>query len=111
MSQIKTLINHDINSFKNSVFVILSILVLGAILLTYSNHFNNSFHFDDSHTILNNLFIKDLKNIPLFFKDGRTVGSLPGNQSYRPYLATENAIDYHLAGGLNSKPFHIHIFI
>jgi hypothetical protein len=30
-----------------------------AVVITYSNHFRNDFHFDDAHTILNNLFIRD----------------------------------------------------
>jgi len=37
------------------------------LVATYANHFHNSFHFDDAHTIVNNAAIRDLKNIPLFF--------------------------------------------
>ena len=32
------------------------------LLLTYSNHFRNGFHFDDAHTIVSNAYITDLKN-------------------------------------------------
>src|SRR5439155_18800718 len=56
------------------------ILVLGA----YSNSLHNSFHFDDSHVIEENLFIRDLRNLPRFFTDARTFSSLPTNATYRP---------------------------
>src|SRR5438045_9040835 len=79
------------------------------LLATYSNHFQNSFHFDDAHTIVNNAAIRDLKNIPLFFRDARTFSSLPSNQSYRPLVSTLIAIDYRL-GGLNTFPYYMSIF-
>ena len=64
------------------------VLALSALLVTYANHFRNDFHFDDSHTIQNNLYIRDLRNIPLFFTNTRTFSSNPANQSYRPLLTT-----------------------
>jgi tetratricopeptide (TPR) repeat protein len=82
------------------------------VTLIYSNHFHNSFHFDDSHTIQNNLYIQHIGNIPLFFKDGRTFSSLPSNQSYRPILSTTLAIDYWLGKGLSDTfQFHLTSFI
>ncbi len=81
-----------------------------AVLLTYSNHFGNDFHFDDAHTIQNNLFLRDLRNIPQFFLNPATFSSLPANQSYRPLLTTTLAIDYRLAGGLKPVMFHITSF-
>jgi tetratricopeptide (TPR) repeat protein len=84
--------------------------ILVAILLAaYSNHFQNSFHFDDAHTIVNNAAIQSLKNVPMFFEDARTFSSLPSNQSYRPLVSTLFAIDYRL-GGLNPFWFHFSIF-
>ncbi|HZR78189.1 MAG TPA: tetratricopeptide repeat protein [Chthoniobacterales bacterium] len=79
------------------------------LLATYSNHFQNSFHFDDAHTIVNNAAIRELKNIPLFFKDARSFSSLPSNQSYRPLVSTMLAIDY-AVGGLNPVAYHVSIF-
>ena len=84
--------------------------ILVAILLAaYGNHFQNSFHFDDAHTIVNNSAMQSLKNVPMFFKDARTFSSLPSNQSYRPLVSTVFAIDYRL-GGLNPFWFHFSIF-
>lgn len=81
------------------------------MVLTYSNHFNNAFHFDDSHTVENNIYIQNIKNIPLFFKDGTTFSSLPSNQSYRPLVSTSLAIDYWLGGGYNLFYFHLSTFL
>src|SRR5471030_1393365 len=85
-------------------------LLLVAILAVYANHFHNSFHFDDAHTIVNNAAIRELRNIPLFFRDATTFSSLPSNQSYRPLVSTLLAIDYRLAGGLKPFWFHFSIF-
>lgn len=88
-------------------FIIATVLAT----LVYSNHFNNAFHFDDSHAIENNLFIRDIKNIPLFFKDATTFSSLPSNQSYRPIVSTTLAIDYWLGNGYDMFYFHLSAFV
>lgn len=83
--------------------------MIAITLLAYSNHFGNSFHFDDAHTIENNSFIRSLGNIPKFFADGSTFSSLPANQSYRPLVSTLLAVSYWAGGGLN--PFWFHSFV
>jgi tetratricopeptide (TPR) repeat protein len=88
------------------VFAVAVLLV--AITAAYANHFHNSFHFDDAHTIETNASIHQLQNIPLFFRDATTFSSLPSNQSYRPLVSTLLAIDYRL-GGLQPIWFHISI--
>jgi Flp pilus assembly protein TadD len=85
-------------------------LLLAVIVTAYANHFHNGFHFDDAHTIENNLSIRELRNVPFFFHDATTFSSLPSNQSYRPLVSTLLAIDYHLAGGLQPFWFHLSIF-
>ncbi len=85
-------------------------LLLLAILATYANHFHNSFHFDDWHTIVNNTSIRELRNVPLFFRDATTFSAAPSNQSYRPLVSTLLAIDYRLAHGLEPFWFHLSIF-
>jgi len=85
-------------------------VLLGTVFFAYSNHFENSFHFDDSHTILNNPYIQDLQNLRLFFTDTRTFSSLPANRVYRPLVTASLALDYALAGGLNSAYFHASTF-
>ncbi len=85
-------------------------LLLVALLAAYANHFHNSFQFDDAHTVENNASIRELRNIPLFFRDATTFSSLPSNQSYRPLVSTLLAIDYRIAGGLQPFWFHLSIF-
>ncbi|MGC4117008.1 MAG: tetratricopeptide repeat protein [Myxococcales bacterium] len=88
----------------------LSCAALGiALLAAYSNHFHNAFHFDDSHTIESNLFVRDLRNVPRFFADARTFSSLPANQSYRPLLTTTLAVDYAFSGR-SPVAFHVDSF-
>jgi Flp pilus assembly protein TadD len=84
-------------------------VLLAALSAVYLNHFHNGFHFDDAHTIENNAAIRELRNIPLFFRDATTFSSLPSNQSYRPLVSTLLALAYHL-GGLDPFWFHVSIF-
>ena len=92
-------------------FLILAFILLIGSLITYSNHFWNGFHFDDSHVIVDNVHIRNVRNIPLFFKDGTTFSSLPSNQSYRPVVSATLAIDYWLGKSLNPFYFHLTTFI
>jgi len=85
-------------------------VALAATIAVYANHFQNAFHFDDSHTILNNAFVRSVGNIPLFFTTAATFSSLPANQSYRPLVTTIFVIDYWSGGGLNPLAFHITSF-
>src|SRR6185436_132379 len=73
----------------------------------YANSLNNAFNFDDSHVIEQNLFIRDLANVPRFFTDARTFSSLPQNATYRPVLSVTLAVDYRLAGGLTPRQYHV----
>ena len=85
-------------------FFALCFILLTGLIITYSNSFKNPYHFDDDHAIVNNIWIRNIKNIPRFYKDGTTTSSLPSNQSYRPGLTTLNTIDYFIA---SKDPFHI----
>ena len=77
------------------------------VVLVYSNHFGNGFHFDDAHSIVNNPYVRDLRNIPRFFTDGETASVLPANRTWRPLVMTSLAIDYRLGHGL--QPFFFHL--
>jgi tetratricopeptide (TPR) repeat protein len=95
------------------MFSVQRILLVGCVLTligaAYSNHFDNSFHFDDSHTIQNNLHVRSLSNISAFFRDARTFSNLPTHQVYRPVLTTSFAIDY-VRGGGRPRTFHVTTF-
>ncbi len=96
---------------RTALAVLGGALLLGALLAAYANHFQNSFHFDDAHTIENNAAIRDLRNIPLFFRDATTFSSLPSNQSYRPLVSTLLALAYSLGDGLRPFWFHFCVFV
>ena len=83
------------------------VLVLLAVVLAYSNHFHNGFHFDDCHVIENNPAIRDLHNLPRFFTDAGTFSVLPANRAWRPLLVTSLAVDYWLGHGLDPFFFQL----
>jgi len=76
------------------------------ILAAYANSLHNSFHFDDSHVIQTNLYIRSLSNIPTFFTDAHTFSSLPQNATYRPLVSVSLALDY-ARGRLDPAPYHV----
>jgi tetratricopeptide (TPR) repeat protein len=84
--------------------------LLLAIALAYLNSFHNGFHFDDSHTVLDNPAIRSLSNIPRFFTDTTTFSVLPANRTYRPIVSTTLALDYALGHGYQPLWFHIGTF-
>lgn len=85
-------------------------VALAAVCLTYSNAWQNGFHFDDSHTIVDNPAIRSLTNIPRFFTDATTFSVLPANRTYRPVVSSSLAFDYFLGRGLNPVFFHLSTF-
>src|SRR5450432_1428426 len=85
--------------------------ILALICAAYANHFQNSFHFDDSHTIVDNPAIRTLSNVPKFFTDPSTFTVLPANRTWRPLLSTSLALDYWIGDGLNPLAFHLSTFL
>ncbi|MBI5194525.1 MAG: tetratricopeptide repeat protein [Nitrospirae bacterium] len=87
----------------------LKIFLLIAVLSSavYFNSFHNSFHFDDQHYIVANPYIRDLSNIPNFFK-GTQFSSFEKAFAahYRPLLVVSYALNY-AVGGLNPTGYHI----
>ena len=95
---------------RDRMFLLAAALTLAAVVAVYSNHFRNEFHFDDFHSITNNPYIRDLGNVPLFFRDARTFSTLPDHQTYRPLLTTSFALDYRLGKGPDPLYFHLSTF-
>ena len=83
---------------KKILSAVISLFILISVLLAYQNLYDNEFHFDDSHTITENPYIKEISNLPKFFTLGSvTFSSLPANQVYRPIVTSSIAIDYWLS--------------
>jgi len=77
------------------------------IVAAYANSLDNAFHFDDSHVVESNLFLRSLGNVPRFFTDPNTFSSLPQNATYRPLVTLSLALDYAWGGGLAPRAFHV----
>ncbi len=94
---------------SDRIFWALAAFFLMVLIWTYSNHYDNGFHFDDFHTITSNKDIRDFSNPSKFFTDG-TTGTSKGGINYRPMVALMNAFDYWRAGDYIPSYFHRHIF-
>jgi len=91
-------------------FALCALGVCALLVAAYSNHFHNGFHFDDTHAIVDNPALRDVRNVPSYFVDATTFSVLPLNQTYRPVLQTTLAIDYWLAGGYEPTTFQAQTF-
>ena len=90
-----------------NLFILACLAAAALIVAAYANSLDNSFHFDDSHVIESNLFIRSLNNVRLFFTDAHTFSSLPQNATYRPLVTLSLALDYARGGGLAPRAFHV----
>ncbi|MCI0528198.1 MAG: hypothetical protein L0Y56_12235, partial [Nitrospira sp.] len=88
-------------------------IILGACLFLalltfglYYSSLDHSFHYDDGHTVVNNPWIRDLKNIPKFFLSNTLVSESPQAANYRPLLMVTYALNYAL-DGLDPWGFHL----
>jgi len=96
---------------RKIIFGLAGILAILWITGVYQNHWKNPFHFDDFHTIRENMSIRTYDPIK-YFSDPLTFGSNPANSSYRPLFVHSVALDYKLAGGIeNVFYFHLHNFL
>ena len=71
-----------------------SILLLAGMF--YANSLDNGFHYDDSHSIVENYHIRSLAHIGDFFVDPTTFSREPAMAMYRPVVQTTYALNYAL---------------
>ncbi|MBX3168527.1 MAG: tetratricopeptide repeat protein [Candidatus Eremiobacteraeota bacterium] len=89
----------------------LPLIVLTLVSLTYLNHFQGEFQFDDLHAVVDNPAIRTLSNIPRFFTNSRLFSPYATNQAYRPLTSVTLTIDYWMGGGLVPFYFHLSTFL
>ena len=82
---------------KNLLIVL---ILFAVILISYSNIFQNEFAWDDQYFIVDNIHIKELKNVPGFFTEPST-GNL-----YRPLRSVFYTLNYQI---WNLNPFGYHL--
>ncbi len=96
----------DLTYRGNKHIVPVVILVLASILV-YSNTFKNPFTWDDENLILENKYVQNIKNIPLFFTAKYWRYMHPGiKDHYRPITVISVAIDYFI---WKDNPFGYHL--
>ncbi len=81
------------------------------VCLAYANHWNNVFHFDDEHTIVQNPNIRSLSHLPRLLTDATAASIYPTHAVYRPVTYVTLAVDYALAGALDPRVFHASTFV
>lgn len=75
---------------------LLALLLVGG---GYANSLNNGFHFDDGHSIQDNVYLRDLSHLGDYFTEIRSFSPLAENRSYRPALLTGYALSHAVASG------------
>ena len=92
-------------SFRDSRLQLVVVLALVAVV--YTNSLDNSFHFDDDHSIVANPHIRELGNIPLFLTNPQMFSRNPGSEMYRPLVLVSYALNYRLG---EYRPGGYHLF-
>ena len=99
------IINHESSKGYFALIIVL------AALLSFSSGLKGRFVWDDEYVILKNLFIRDLKNLPLlltgeYFQPAE-IGhyTRSGEESYRPIVTFTHFLDYKFFG-LNPVGYH-----
>ncbi|MDE3195882.1 MAG: hypothetical protein KGN84_06040, partial [Acidobacteriota bacterium] len=80
------------------------------MLGVWFNHFQSSFHFDDNHTVVNNLAIRDFGNVPSFFSTPRMSADRRASVEYQPLVTSTYALDYRLAASAVAQIFQVDTF-
>jgi len=81
-------------------------LVLWVFIL-YANSLGNSFHYDDTHSLVDNPSVRTLGNVARFFVDPGTFSAMPDARMYRPLVLVTYAVNHALGG---YEPFGYHLF-
>lgn len=91
---------------KDSIFIIIPIILIIATAFAYSNSFKNDFVWDDRSFIIESPYIHNLTHWKELFI--RNVGYSKGarNNFYRPLYTLSNAINYKMGNG---TPFIFHV--
>ena len=85
-----------------------TVVAVAVIVITgtavFANSLPNAFHFDDSHSVVENPWIRSFRHLPRWFSDVSTFTVLRENQNYRPVLLVTYALNY-AVGGLRPAAF------
>ena len=82
------------------------LLILAVAVGVYSNSLGNSFHYDDVHSIVENVHVRSLQNIPAFFYDSRMFSEWGDRSMFRPLVLVSYALN-HAVGGYDVLGYHL----
>jgi protein O-mannosyl-transferase len=77
------------------------------VLMLYANSLDNSFHYDDTHSLIENVHVRSLANVGRFFVDPGAFSAMPEARMYRPLLLVSYAVNHAIDG---YEPFGYHLF-
>lgn len=73
--------------------------------LAYTNSLTGGFHYDDMHSLVSNPNIRDLGEVPRYFRDPAAFSADPDKAMYRPLVVLSYAANYALGG---DRPYGYH---
>ena len=74
--------------------------------LAYANSLAGGFHYDDVHSLVSNPSIRDLSQVPRYFRDPTAFSADPDKAMYRPLVVVSYAVNYALGG---DRPYGYHV--
>ncbi len=74
------------------------LVALGALLFAHVGALDNVFHYDDIHSVVQNLHLRSLADPSSFLTDPTTFSARPERAMFRPLVVLSYAVTYALAG-------------
>ena len=84
--------------------IFLILVVVSSVV--YANSINNGFVYDDKTSIIENPYIREIKNIPVFFTHPEYLSSVGHGNHYRPLIPISYTVNYAISG-MNPPVYHI----
>ena len=81
-------------------------VILALAAMVYANSLDNSFQYDDLHSIVENQHLRTTANIPAFFSDPTLFSRDPDKAMFRPIVLTSLALNYSW-GELDVTSYHL----
>lgn len=80
--------------------------LLAVVMAVHSNSLLSGFFLDDESDIVQNVYIRDLRNIPGFFTHAQRLSTIESLTGYRPLFPASITVDYWWSGGVNPVGMH-----